>query len=59
MNEWEDIWLEFWEGRNIVGDKAVDKVKPGSEDQKSCVLPHTQTLDLGQIQQFGPTSVTW
>jgi hypothetical protein len=31
----------------------------GSEDQKSYVLPHMQTLDLGQMKQCCWTLVTW
>jgi hypothetical protein len=31
---------------------------PGSKDQKSYVLPHMQTLDLGQMQECGWTWIT-
>jgi hypothetical protein len=30
----------------------------GSEDQKSYVLPHMRTLDLGQMQQCDWTCIT-
>jgi hypothetical protein len=30
-----------------------ERGQPGSKDQKSYVLPHMWTLDLGQIQQRG------
>jgi hypothetical protein len=32
--------------------------QPDSEDQKSYVLPHMQTLDRGQMQQCGWTWIT-
>jgi hypothetical protein len=32
--------------------------QPSSEDQKLYVLPHMQTLDLGQMQQYGWTGIT-
>jgi hypothetical protein len=32
--------------------------QPGSEDQKSYVLPQMRTLDLGQMQQCGWTWIT-
>jgi hypothetical protein len=37
-------WMEF---DNI----SLSEVSQGSEDQKSNILPHMQTLDLGQMQQ--------
>jgi hypothetical protein len=35
-----------------------ERGQPGSEDQKSYVLPHMLSLDLGQIQQCCRTWVT-
>jgi hypothetical protein len=35
------------------GEHHSEQGYPGSEDQKSYVLPHIQTLDLGQMQQCG------
>jgi hypothetical protein len=35
-----------------------ERGQPGSEDQKSYVLPHMQTLDLEQMQQCGWTWIT-
>jgi hypothetical protein len=32
--------------------------QPNSEEQKSYVLPHMQTLDVGQMQQCGWTGIT-
>jgi hypothetical protein len=40
------------------GEHYPERGWPGSEDQKSYVLPHMQTLDLGQIQQCCRTWVT-
>jgi hypothetical protein len=40
------------------GEHHSERGQPGSEDQKLYVLPHVQTLDLGQIQQCGWTWVT-
>jgi hypothetical protein len=37
------------------GEHHSEQGQPGSEDQKSYVLPHMQTLDLGQMQQCGWT----
>jgi hypothetical protein len=35
-----------------------ERSQPSSEDQKSYVLLHMQTLDLGQMQQCGWTGTT-
>jgi hypothetical protein len=35
------------------GEHHSDQGQPGSEDQKSYVLPHMWTLDLGHMQQCG------
>jgi hypothetical protein len=40
------------------GERHSEQGQPGSEDQKSYVLPHMLTLDLGQIQQCFWTWVT-
>jgi hypothetical protein len=37
------------------GEHHSERGQPGSEDQESYVLPHMQTLDLGQMQQCGWT----
>jgi hypothetical protein len=39
-------------------DIILGEGQPGSEDQKSYVLPHIRTLDLGQIQQCDWTWIT-
>jgi hypothetical protein len=44
-------WMELEEHHSESG-------QPGLEDQKSYVLPHMQTLDLGQKQQCGRTWIT-
>jgi hypothetical protein len=44
-------WMEL---ENILAEQD----QPGSEDQKSYVLPHMWTLHLGQIQQCGCTWIT-
>jgi hypothetical protein len=35
------------------GEHHFEQGQPGSEDQKSNVLPHMQTLDVEQMQQCG------
>jgi hypothetical protein len=40
------------------GEHHSEQGQPGSEDQKSYVLPHMRTLDLGQMQQYCWTWVT-
>jgi hypothetical protein len=40
------------------GEHHSERGQPASEDQKSYVLPHMQTLDLGQVHQCGWTWVT-
>jgi hypothetical protein len=40
------------------GEHHSKRGQSGSEDQKSCVLPHMQTLDQGQMQQCGWTWIT-
>jgi hypothetical protein len=37
------------------GEYHSEQGSPGSEDQKSYVFPHMQTLDLGKLQQCGWT----
>jgi hypothetical protein len=44
---------------DATGEYHSDRDYSGSEDQKLCVLPHIQTLELGQIQQCCRTWVTW
>jgi hypothetical protein len=46
-------WMEL---DNIILSDIIEWV---SENQKSYVLTHMRTLDLGQIQQCGWTWVTW
>jgi hypothetical protein len=41
------------------GEHHSEWGQPGTENQKSYVLPHMQTLDLGQMQQCGWTGTTW
>jgi hypothetical protein len=36
-----------------------ERGQPSLEDQKSYVLPHMWSLDLGQMQQCGWTWITW
>jgi hypothetical protein len=60
------ILLSREEERNVIICRSMDGTvehhseqgQPGSEDQKSYVLPHMRTLDLGQMQQCGWTSIT-
>jgi hypothetical protein len=40
------------------GEHHSEQAQPVSEDQKSYVLPHMWTLDLGQMQQCGWTWIT-
>jgi hypothetical protein len=40
------------------GEYHSEKGQPASEDQKSYVLPHMQTLDLEQMQQYGWAWIT-
>jgi hypothetical protein len=40
------------------GEHHPEPSYPGLEDQILCVLPHMETLDLGQRQQCGQTWVT-
>jgi hypothetical protein len=40
------------------GEHHPERDQSGSEDQKLYVLPHMQTLDLGQMQQCGWTWIT-
>jgi hypothetical protein len=39
-------------------ENVILSMEPGSEDQKSHVLLHMQTLDGGQMQQRGWTWIT-
>jgi hypothetical protein len=36
---------------NGTGEHHSEQDQPGSEDQKSYVIPYIWTLDLGQMQQ--------
>jgi hypothetical protein len=40
------------------GEHHSERGQLGSEDEKSYVLPHMQTLDRGQMQQCGWTWIT-
>jgi hypothetical protein len=40
------------------GEHHSERGQSGSEDQKSYVFPHMQTLDLEQMQQYGWTWIT-
>jgi hypothetical protein len=40
------------------GEYYSELGQPGTEDQKSYVLPHMWTLDLVQMQQCGWTWIT-
>jgi hypothetical protein len=46
------------EVRKSHGSQAQKRGQPSSEDQKSYVLTHMRTLDLGQMQQCGWTWIT-
>jgi hypothetical protein len=40
------------------GEHYCERGQPGSKDQKSYVISHMRTLDLGQMQQCGWTWIT-
>jgi hypothetical protein len=37
---------------NGTGEHHSEQGYPDSEDQKSYILPHMQTLDLGQMKKY-------
>jgi hypothetical protein len=43
---------------NGTGEHHSQQGQPGSEDQKSYVLPDMWTLDLKKMQQYGWTWIT-
>jgi hypothetical protein len=43
---------------DVTREHHSEQGQPCSEDQKSYVLPHMQTLELGQMQQCGLTWIT-